>query len=123
MSSTYDPSADDLLIAVCIVESDILINTFSPTDSDCFDLEHDNRGWLVNELHTYDVSDWIYTDQTEWGINKATALYGTVVVNDTIVKDFLTWEKEELNGWAIYTAVRDAEEYEETIKHLERAGK
>ena len=115
---------DDLLIAVCIVESDILINTFTPTDSvDCFDLEHDNRCWLVEDLNTYDVSDWIYTDQVEWGINRAIALYGTVVVNGTIVKDLLTWEKESLEGFDIYTAIRDAEEYEQIIKHLEGASK
>lgn len=118
-------SKDDLYIAVCVLDSDVLINTFSPTGTvECHDLQDAGRYWRVEDKNVYTVEDWVYYDPMEWGVNKACSLYG---VSDLIKKtkaegivEILDWTAEVIDGFDIQWAIRDADEYESTVKELER---
>lgn len=114
-------SVDDLYIAVGVLGTDVYVNTFNPTGTvSNHDLSAEGRYWVLEEQNVYTVEDWVYYDPMEWGVAKATSLYGSAKVDDTVV-EVIEWHDEVVDGFDVKWAIRDADLYEQTIKQLEGA--
>lgn len=119
-------SNDDILIAVTCLDLDVFVVQYVPTDDPLVAtvIDIDGRNWRSENTDIYTIADWIYDDPIEWGVKKAIEMYGTARANGLEETGFLEWttqtEPSEVFGEVEFCwAVRDAHEYEDTIKQLE----
>jgi len=118
-------SNDDILILVTCIDLDVYVMQYVPTDDTMVPTtEIDGRLWRAESTDIYTIADWIYEDPIDWGVKKAVEMYGTARANGLEETGLLEWTTETepstpLGDIEYRWAIRDAYEYEATIKQLE----